>query len=60
MDCCKYCRNRTAGCHVDCIKYIVQKEEFNEEQRKIKEKRYVDSAVRQVRNDGIRRMMRKD
>lgn len=60
MDCCKCCNDRIPGCHTDCIKYIAQKVEFDEQQRKIREHRHAESDIRLARNDGIRRMMRKD
>lgn len=60
FECCRCCSSRKVGCHSDCVKYKARKYEFDEEQRKIKEMRYAENEARQVRNEGIRRMMRKD
>jgi hypothetical protein len=60
FECCRRCRERVPGCHSNCIKYKATKDTFDEEQRKIKESRWAENEARLARNDGIRRMMRKD
>lgn len=60
FECCRVCRSRTPECHADCVKYKVAKDAFNTRQQKIRESKWADREPRLVRNDGIRRMMRKE
>ena len=60
FECCMNCQQRTPECHGSCIKYKVAKDSFNQRQQTIKERKLADRESRLARNDGIRRMMRKD
>lgn len=60
FECCMNCRERRPDCHGSCIKYKVAKDAFNTRQQKIRESKWADREPRLARNDGIRRMMRKE
>lgn len=59
IECCRHCTYRTAECHGACVKYKIEKDLFDEEMQKIKEKRYAESRATGVKIEGMRRMMRK-
>jgi hypothetical protein len=53
---CKDCTERVVGCHSTCEKYLKEKAEYAEENKKIYKEHYKENIMADVKKKGIHRM----